>query len=101
MAANSLFSGPFVSIVSADGEPVVGAKIYVYAAGTMDSEPVYHDSDLGDAWTQPIETNAAGQTDGPVYVSPVPALKIVVVDADDVPVPGYPVDDWSPSAVAS
>ena len=63
--------------------------------------PVYTDSDLGVAWLQPLETNAAGQTTGPVYVSPTPALKIVVVDALGAPVPGYPLDDYSPSAVAT
>lgn len=101
MAANTLFSAPFVTIFDENGDPVVGAQISIYIAGTVTPQPVYHDSDLMDAWTQPIETNAAGQTDGPVYVTPTPALKIVVLDADDVPVTGYPVDDWSPSAVAS
>lgn len=101
MAATTLFNGPFLYIVDADGVPLVGAKVTTFEAGTSTPLDVFHDSDLGVSWTQPITTNAAGQSDGPVYVSPTPAIKIVVVDANDVPVSGFPVDDWSPSAVAS
>lgn len=101
MAANCLFSAPFLYFVDADGVPVVGAKVTVFEAGTSTPQPVYHDAALGSAWLQPIVTNSAGQSDGPVYVTPTPALKIVVTDANDVPLSGFPVDSWSPSAVAS
>lgn len=101
MAATTLFGGAFLYIVDEDGVPLVGAKITVFAAGTSTPEDVWHESDLSDAWTQPIVTNAAGQSAGPVYVSPTPSLKIVVVDADDVPVAGFPMDNYSPSAVAT
>ncbi len=101
MAATCLFNGPFIAIFDADGVPVVGAKITTFEAGSSTPIDVFTDSDLDVAWAQPIITNAAGQTSGPVYVDPTPALKIVVVDADDVPVSGYPMDNWSPSAVAS
>ncbi len=101
MAANTLFSGPFVTIFDEDGHVVVGAQIFIFSAGTTSPIDVWHENDLSDAWTQPLVTNAAGQTDGPVYVSPTPALKIVVLDADDVPVAGFPVDNWSPSEVAT
>lgn len=101
MSANTLFSAPFLYVVDADGIPLVGAKATFFEAGTSTPQAVYHDSDLASAWLQPVTTNAAGQSDGPIYVTPTPALKIVVVDANDVPVDGYPMDDWSPSAVAS
>jgi len=101
MSANCLFSQPFLLVLDTDGNPVVGAQITVFQAGTSTPEDVFTDSSLGVAWSQPIITNAAGQTDGPIYVSPTPALKIVVLDADDVPCPGYPIDNWSPSAVAT
>lgn|SRR4051812_32989339 len=101
MAATTLFAGPFVYIQDQDGTPIVGAKIRTYIAGTDTPLNVFHDSDLAVAWSQPIITNAAGQSYGPVYVSPTPAIKIVVVDADNVAVGGYPMDNWSPSAVAS
>lgn len=100
MAATTLFGGPFLYLVDADGVPLVGAKVTIFVAGTSTPQDVYHDSDLGSAWTQPIVTNAAGQSTGPVYVSPTPALKIVAVDANDVPLDGFPMDDYSPSAVA-
>lgn len=107
MAAASLFAQPFAYVpdnrlsTTTPGAPLVGAKIYVYEAGTDTPEPVYTDSDLSVAWTQPIVTNAAGSSDGPIYVSPTPALKILITDADDVTLPGYPADAQSPYEVAS
>ena len=107
MAATTLFSGPYIQVIDnrltteTPGVPLVGAKIYVYTAGTLVPQPVYHDSDLNTAWTQPLVTNASGITDDPVYVTPTPALKILITDADDVALPGFPMDDFSPSAVAS
>lgn len=101
MAAATLFAQPFAYIVDADGVPLVGAKITVFITGTSTPEPVYHDADLMTAWTQPIETNAAGQSSDPIYVSQTPALKVVVTDADDVAVSGYPIDPWSPYALGS
>ena len=101
MPAITLFSDPFLYLVDEDGKPLVGAKLYVYAAGTSTPQPVFHDSDLGSAWTQPIVTNAAGQSTGPIYLTPTPALKLVATDADDVPLSGFPMDDYSPAAVAT
>lgn len=101
MAATTLFNGPFLYLVDADGVPAVGAKVTTFIAGTSTPVDVFHDADLGSAWNQPIVMNSAGQSDGPVYVSPTPAIKIVAVDANDVPLSGFPMDDWSPSAVAS
>ncbi len=101
MPATTLFGGGFVHIEDENGDPVVGAQITVFEAGTSTPVDVFHTSVPDTAWTQPIVTDAAGNSEGPVYVSPTPALKIVVVDANDDPVTGYPVDEWSPSAVAS
>jgi len=101
MAANTLFSDAYLYLCDDDGKPLVGAQLFVYIAGSTTAQPVYHDSDLGSAWTQPIVTNAAGKSTGPIYVSPTPALKLVALDADDVPISGYPLDNWSPSQVAT
>ena len=107
MSANTLFSGPYIYFpdnrdnTDTPGVPLVGWKLSVFIAGTSTPQPVYHDSDLGSAWTQPIVGGANGISSDPVYVSPTPALKIVVVDADDVPIPGFPMDNFSPSAVAT
>lgn len=102
MAATTLFGGPFIQITTkANGQivPVVGAEIRVYTAGTATPQAVYTDPGLSIAWVQPLVTNIYGQTDGPVYVTPTPALKIVVVDDDGIAVPGFPMDNYSPSAV--
>lgn len=101
MAATTLFNGPFVTIWDADGVPVVAAEITIFEAGTSTPADVFTDADLSVAWAQPIVTNAAGQTEGPLYVTPTPALKIVVVDTNNAPCPGYPMDGWSPSEVAT
>lgn len=102
MAATTLFCQPFWSARDAvTSAPLVGAKLSVFIAGTSTPQPVYHDSDLMTAWTQPIVTNADGQSTGPIYLTPTPALKLVAVDANNVPLPGYPFDDYSPAAVAS
>ncbi len=107
MAANTLFSGPYAQFIDnrlttdTPGVPLVGWKLYVYVAGSVTPEPVYHDSDLTTAWTQPIVGDASGISTDPIYVSPTPALKILVTDADDVALPGMPIDNWSPSAVAT
>lgn len=101
MAATTLFNGPFIAISDANGDPVVGAKIRTYEAGTSTPLNVYTDSDLLIPWSQPLVTNSAGQTTGPVYCFLTPAIKIVVVDANDVACPGFPMDHWSPSAVVA
>lgn len=91
-----LFSLPLI------GSPTgVGYSLQFYAAGTSDEQEVYTDSDLNVAWLQPIVFNADGMPDGPIYLTPTPALKVVYLDNNDVPVSGYPVDDVSPAAVAS
>jgi hypothetical protein len=106
MSAASLFAAPYIQVIDnrlttdTPGVPLVGAKIYVYVTGTTTPQPVYHDSDLMSAWTQPIVTNASGITDDPVFVSTTPSLKVLITDADDVDLPGYPMDPWSPYALA-
>jgi hypothetical protein len=99
MSAATLFAEPFAFITDDNGVPVDGAKISVFEAGTSTPVPVYHDSDLMTAYTQPIECESNGKTLGPIFVSPTPSLKIVVTDANDVPVPPYPIDDWTPYSI--
>lgn len=78
-----------------------GYSLSFCAAGTSTPQAVYHDSDLGSEWAQPIVFNADGQPDGPIFLSPTPALKILYTDENDVDVPNYPYDDYAPLAVAS
>jgi hypothetical protein len=107
MSASTLFAQPFAYVpdnrdsTETPGVPLVGAKIYVYVTGTTTPEPVYHDSSLGSAWTQPIVTTANGISSDPIYVSPTPSLKVLITDADNVALPGYPMDPWSPYALVT
>lgn len=78
-----------------------GYELSFFIAGTSTPSPVYHDSDLGSAWAQPIVFNADGQPDGPIFLPSTPAVKIVYTDESDVAVPGYPYDDFSPLEVGS
>ena len=107
MSAATLFAQPFAYVpdnrLTSDfpGTPLVGAKIYIFLTGSSTPQAVYTDSDLSVEWTQPIVTNAAGESDGPIYCTPTPALKVLITDADDVNMPGWPVDPWSPYALGS
>ncbi len=101
MAASTLFADPFVTITDANGDPVPGALITIFVAGSSTPAVVYHDSGLSTAWTQPIECESDGKTLGPVFVPQTPSLKVVVTDASSVPVPPYPIDDWTPYVLAS
>lgn len=101
MAAITLFCQPYWEARDATGAALVGAQLRVFIAGTSTPQPVYHDSGLGTPWTFPITTNADGISSGPIYLTPTPALKLVAVDSNDVPLPGYPMDHYSPAAVAT
>ncbi len=101
MSAATLFAQPFFYAVSADGLPLVGAKLTAFEAGTSTPAVLYEDSDLMTEYVQPILTNAAGQSAGTIFVDQTPSLKLVLVDANDVPVPGWPVYDWTPYALGS
>lgn len=78
-----------------------GYLLSFFEAGTSTPTPVYSDSDLSVEILQPIEFNAAGQPDTPIYLPPTPAVKIVYTDENEVDISGYPFDDFSPLQVAS
>jgi len=99
LPATTLFCAPFLTIFNSAGDPVVGAHVTIFAAGTSTPQNVYTDAALGTPWLQPITTDAAGQSTGPIYVSPTPSLKIMVVDSLGAPVPGYPCDNWTPPSI--
>lgn len=78
-----------------------GFSLSFFVAGTSTPTPVYTDSTLLVAWAQPIVFNADGVPDGPIYLDPPTAIKVVYTDADDVDVSGYPVDGIGIPDVAS
>lgn len=89
------FTFPLPGTPSAEGN-----LLSFFVAGTATPLAVYTDDDLGVAWDQPIEFNAAGQPDGVIYLSPSTAYKVVYTDADGVDIDGYPVDNISPPSIA-
>ena len=100
MSAATLFAQPFWTADDVFGNPLVGAQLFVYQTGTTTPVTVYTDSGLSVAWTQPIVTNSAGQSSGPIFVEPTPSLKLVALDANNVALSGYPCDPWTPYALA-
>jgi hypothetical protein len=46
-------------------------------------------------------TTANGISSDPIFVDTTPSLKVLITDADDVALPGYPMDPWSPYALVT
>lgn len=92
----AVFYFPLIGTPTAEGN-----ELTFYEAGTDTPLDVWTDSDLSIAWAQPIVLNAAGESDGPIYVSSSPSYKVVYVDANGVAIPGYPVDFVSPSTIVN
>lgn len=92
----------FIFYLPLPGTPTgVGYQLSFTEAGTSTPVNVWTDSDLTVAWAQPIVFNAAGEPDGPIYLSPTPALKVFLTDAGGVSVAGYPIDAYSPAELGS
>jgi len=73
-----------------------GYQLSFFQAGTATPLDVWTDVDRTIAWNQPIVLNADAVPDGVIYLSDTPAFKVAYVDANNVAVPGYPVDFISP-----
>jgi hypothetical protein len=72
--------------LDADGAPLIGGKVWTYAAGTSTPLATYTDVDLdpGSAHTNPIILDGeARPEDGPIFLAAT-GYKFVVMDADDV-----------------
>jgi hypothetical protein len=78
-----------------DGLPVEFAKMTVTLTGTQTQVNVYSDSGLSVLLSQPIESDANGVFP-PCYVDGGGALRLLVTDEDDAPLPGYPMDNIVP-----
>lgn len=76
-------------ILDGNGDPISGAKVYAYVAGTSTLEPIYSDEALTTAHPSPLLTDAEGTLD-PVWHQGDHGVKIRVYDASDVEL------DWSP-----
>ena len=80
---------PNFRVLDSNGDPVSGAKIYFYDAGTTDDQTTYSDDDLMTALPNPIICDSGGRptSDGNslvnVYVGTA-AYKCTITDSDDV-----------------
>ena len=74
-----------------NGDPVSGAKCYFYETGTATPLTVYSDTGLSSAVSAPQIADSSGIF-APFYTDGSTQIKIDVFDADDVRLPGYPLD---------
>lgn len=93
------FGSAQVQFLADDGKPLAGGFLYSYTAGTSTPQDTFSDSDLDPlhANTNPVELDSAGRA--VIYLSPTPAYKFILTDADLVTV--WTQDDVSPAAVAT
>ena len=93
----ALIAAPFTYFTDDEGAPLVGGQIEFYITGTDVHAPVYHDSTLMDAWTEPIIVPADGKV--VIYQPTDSLLKMIVKDADGNVL--MTVDPIAPTAGAS
>ena len=84
------FPGTVWTITDSSGDPINGAKIYTYAAGTLTAKAAYTTSAFTTATSNPIITNPDGTAR--FYLGPG-AYRIRVFDATDVELPSYADDN--------
>ena len=73
---------PKQQVFGTDGEPLVGGKIYTYAAGTSTPIATYTDYTAGTANTNPIILDSRGQAN--IWLLNTVSYKFIVRDATDV-----------------
>jgi hypothetical protein len=78
----SLTPTPKQQIYGSDGNPLVGGKIYTYAAGTTTPLATYTDAGAGTANTNPIILNSLGQAN--IWLAPSASYKFSVFTSADV-----------------
>ena len=78
----SLTPTPKQQIYGSDGNPLVGGKIYTYAAGTTTPLATYTDAGAGTANTNPIILNSLGQAN--IWLAPSSSYKFSVFTSVDV-----------------
>jgi len=73
---------PKQQIYGSDGNPLVGGKIYTYAAGTTTPLATYTDAGAGTANTNPIILNSLGQAN--IWLTPSSSYKFSIYTSADV-----------------
>jgi hypothetical protein len=64
-----IVTAPRIQAIDSNGNPYVGALLYIYDAGTSTPRTTYSDSGLSVANSQPMEANNALGIFGPIFVS--------------------------------
>lgn len=82
-------SNPFIQVIDANGDIVVGAKMHFFETGTSTKKAIYSDSSFTTAIANPIETNSKGQfpdvyLDGVYRVALYNDKGVLLGDADPV-----------------
>lgn len=70
--------------VDANGNPLVGGKVYTYLAGTSTPAATYTDSTSGTPQANPIILNSLGLPNSPIWMVGGQPLKFVFKDSSDV-----------------
>lgn len=90
MPAGTIAPFPLHQFFDASGDPLNGAKLFCYAAGTTTKENVYQDVSLSVAHTNPIVLNSAGRPPAAIYLSPT-SYKFVLAPSNDTDPPTSPL----------
>ena len=72
---------PKAQFFAADGSPLVGGKVYTYAAGTTTPLSTFTDATASTPNTNPVILNARGECN--LWFAPATSYKVVLKDAND------------------
>lgn len=85
----SYFGGAGWQFFTDNGVPLVGGKLYTYAAGTTTPATTYTSSTGGTANTNPIILNAGGRTPSEIWLTAGSSYKFVLKTSADVLIGTY------------
>lgn len=78
-------------VTDTNDDPVSGAKAYFFDTGTSTPQTVYADAALTTPHPVPLVADSSGVFPA-VFAVGTPQVKVDITDADDVQLPGYPID---------
>lgn len=81
--AYTLTASPLMQFTTTAGAPLIGGKVYTYAAGTTSALATYTDSTGATANTNPVILNTRGEA--AIWLSPA-SYKFALRDANDTPI---------------